>query len=101
MEQEFDMYKVYDVTPINGYDPLKDVSEVSQTGFVDLNTCWKNNSIPSDIDIDEDSFDGVDNPASLLSNPKDVFDMALQRETIGNYKAPSNIPSGEGAASVE
>lgn len=67
------------------YNPLTDVAEVSQNGFVDLVTAFANNSIPSNIEGVEENFNNIDEPGNILRKPKDVFDAMQLRQTISDY----------------
>lgn len=76
------------------FDPLRDIRDVDQTGYVDLALAFAMNSIPANIEADVDSYNGIEDPASILGSPKDVFEAAQMRESIGSYNPPSNNPDG-------
>lgn len=67
------------------YNPLTDVAEVSQNGFVDLVTSFANNSIPSNIEGVEENFNNIEEPSNILRKPKDVFDAMHLRQTLSDY----------------
>lgn len=67
------------------YNPLTDVAEVSQNGFVDLVTAFANNSIPSNIEGVEENFNNIEEPGNILRKPKDVFDAMQLRQTLSDY----------------
>lgn len=62
------------------YSPARDLSPVSQTGFVDLKNAFANNSIPSQIVGAETDYNGIDDPACILGRPSDVFE-AMEMES--------------------
>lgn len=62
------------------FNPSKDVSPVSQTGFIDLKNAFANNSIPSQVVGAESDYNGIDEPASILGRPSDVFE-AMEMES--------------------
>ena len=70
------------------FNPIKDISPVSQTGFVDLKNAFANNSIPSQIVGAETDYNGIEEPSSILGRPSDVFE-AMEMETyvrsVGSY----------------
>lgn len=62
------------------FDPVRDVCPVSQTGFVDLNSAFANNFVPSVAENAESDYNGIEDPASILGRPRDVFE-AMQMES--------------------
>lgn len=56
------------------YNPVKDISDVDQFGFIDLQECLANGEVPSTIADSEDQYNGIDDPNEILGKPSDVFD---------------------------
>lgn len=56
------------------YDPKRDNTPVSQTGFVNLNDAYINHCIPSVIDDTDVAFNDIEDPSSILGKPGDVFE---------------------------
>lgn len=56
------------------YNPDKDVHEVDQFGFVDLQKCLANGEVPASIADSEDAYNGIEDPSEILGKPSDVFD---------------------------
>lgn len=56
------------------YNPVKDISDVDQFGFVDLQECLSNGEVPATIADSEDQYNGIDDPNEILGKPSDVFD---------------------------
>ena len=56
------------------FDPVKDIYEVDQFGFIDLQECLANGEVPSSIADSEDQYNGIEDPAEILGKPSDVFD---------------------------
>ena len=50
-----------------GFNPEVDLQEVDQFGFVNLAECYENGIIPSSLDLTDESFNGVQNPGTLIS----------------------------------
>lgn len=75
------------------YDPLKDVHPVEQFGFINLVDCISEGVVPSDLSIDDSSFNGVEEPASLLGRPSDVFDAIRRAEYVQNGSAKADSSS--------
>ena len=77
------------------FNPARDVVSVSQTGFIDLKNAFANNSIPSQIVGADTDYNGIDDPASILGRPTDVFE-AMEMESYvkiaGSYKRTSKVP---------
>lgn len=78
-----------------GYDKASDKQRVDETGFIDLNAAYAHNTIDGNLNVVEANYNGIEDPASIMGSPKDVFDAANYRQTLSDYKAPSNNPSGE------
>lgn len=55
------------------YDPLMDVEEVDQFGFVDLREAFLNGSVPGDIVADETKYNGIEDPDAVGSRADDQF----------------------------
>lgn len=64
------------------YNPVMDLSSVSQTGFVDLKNAFANNSIPSQIVGAETDYNGIEDPASILGRPSDVFEAMVMESYV-------------------
>lgn len=62
------------------FDPVKDKTPVSDTGYVDLKSAFVNNAIPSQVAGTEEDYNGIDDPSSILGKPSDVFE-ALEMES--------------------
>ena len=56
------------------YNPITDITPVSQTGWIDLAECFRNSSVPTMIDDSEVAYNGIEDPASILGKPADVFE---------------------------
>ena len=56
------------------FDPKKDIHEVDQFGFIDLQECLANGEVPSTIADSEDQYNGIDDPGEILGKPSDVFE---------------------------
>ena len=56
------------------YNPTTDITPVSQTGWIDLAECFRNSSVPTMIDDSEVAYNGIEDPASILGKPTDVFE---------------------------
>lgn len=83
-----------------GYDPAKDIAPVDQVGFIDLHDAFVNGSIPGDLGVNDESFNGVDDPASLMDRPSDKFDAYRKADYVhkGMSVATSAAPAEAGVA---
>lgn len=68
------------------FNPVKDKSPVSNTGFVDMKSAMVNSAIPSQIPGTEDDYNGIEDPASILGKPRDVFEAMDMQRHINDYK---------------
>lgn len=68
------------------FDFQRDLHEVSQSGFVDLNDAIITNQIPSDLSTPEESFN--DMPVSeCIGRPSDVFDGMEYSSAVNSHIA--------------
>lgn len=56
------------------FDPKKDIYDVDQFGFIDLQECLANGEVPASIADSEDQYNGIEDPGEILGKPSDVFD---------------------------
>lgn len=56
------------------FDSVRDLCEVSQTGYIDLVSAFVSGSVPSQIADTEDDYNGIEDPQSILGRPLDVFE---------------------------
>lgn len=59
---------------------------VDQLGFVDVVKIMNTNSLPATTADGADSFNGIDDPSSILGKPTDVFDAMAMQSAINDYK---------------
>lgn len=73
------------------YNEVTDLSDVDQFGFVDLVECMSNGQVPSTVSDTEVSYNDIDDPASILGKPADVFEAYRMQDyvkTAGKKTAP-------------
>lgn len=56
------------------FNPARDLQAVDQFGFVNLADAFTKGVIPGALDMTEESFNGVQNPGTLIARSQDVFD---------------------------
>lgn len=65
------------------FNPVTDLQEVEQFGFVDLVKSSAEGFVPSDIGTSAENFDGEDlDPESLLGRPSDRFEAMRMQENL-------------------
>lgn len=73
------------------FNKQRDLQEVEQFGFVDLNKAYDKGVIEGSVSLVDESFNGVVNPATLISRSHDVFDSLRKaryvRETLKKLSA--------------
>lgn len=74
---------VYDKFPFN---PAKDRTPVSTTGFIDLKSAFVNHTIPSNIAESDTDYNGIEDPNSILGKPRDAFEAMDMQKHINEYK---------------
>lgn len=72
------------------FDPIKDKKPVSGSGFVDLKSAMVNHTIPSNIAESDLQYNGIEDPASILGKPRDVFEVMDMQKSINEYKPSEN-----------
>lgn len=71
------------------FNPVKDKTPVSVNGYVDMKSAMVNFAIPSQIPGTDDDYNGIDNPASILGKPRDVFEAMDMQKHINSYQPES------------
>ena len=79
------------------YNPLADLSPVSQTGYINLSECLANNVVPTTIDNEEVAYNQIEDPNEILGSPKDVFE-AFRMAGYVNDSGKKEGESGVAAA---
>lgn len=75
-------------TYICRYNPKKDIKRVSPTGALDLKAAFANNAIPSDLQVTEAKFNGIDDPSAIAGRVKNTIDAEVMQRSIRDYKPP-------------
>lgn len=70
------------------YDPVRDLQDVEQNGWVDLAKANALGSVPSDLDASDLQFNEIDDPNSILGRPRDSFESAQMAKSIADYVPP-------------
>lgn len=58
-------------------------------GFISLVDAYNNNVVPQNTPLTEESFDGVEDPSTIIGSPRDVFERAQYNHTVANYSPKS------------
>lgn len=82
-----------------GFDEVKDLAEVDQFGAIDLRSAFVNSSVPENVEISAESFNGVDDAQSLVGRPSDVFDAIRKADYVAS-RAASAAKATEGATAT-
>lgn len=73
------------------FNKERDLQEVEQFGFVDLNKAYDKGVIEGSVSLVDESFNGVVNPATMIARSHDVFDSLRKaryvRETLKKLSA--------------
>lgn len=56
------------------YDPIKDLQEVDQFGFINLREAVANGVIPASAQVTEDSYNEIEDLNSIVGKPSDIFE---------------------------
>lgn len=74
------------------FDPSRDMREVDPLGYVDLGKALMSGIVPSDVTGNMSSYNGIENPESILGTPSDVFESLRMIDTINQSSAESGQP---------
>ena len=85
---------------IYGYDPAKDIAPVDQFGFVDLRSAFLNHTIPGDLSVNSEDYNGVDDPSSLMGKSSDVFDALRKASYVKSAEASAAAAKAAEASSA-
>ncbi len=69
------------------FDNQKDYREVEDFGYVDLIKCLQTGAVPSDVTGSMSSYNGIDDPTSIIGTPTDVFDAMRMSSTLSAESA--------------
>lgn len=82
-------------------DPAVDLHAVNPLGEVNLRKAFVNGSVEGMVAFSDESFNGVQDPGSLLPRPKDQFERMRQgqyvRESLRAAQADAEAGHTEGA----
>lgn len=67
------------------YNEDVDICDVDQYGFVDLVECLSNGVVPSSISNTEADYNDIEDPASILGKPRDVFEAYKMADYIKEH----------------
>lgn len=56
------------------YNPVTDISAVSQRGYIDIVACFMNGEVPANVTEDDELYNGIDNPSEVGANVTDIFE---------------------------
>lgn len=77
---------------ILGFDKKRDIREVSQNGFVDLASAYKNGIVPSNASESDLSFGNIESPNNIAGRPHDAFEAMRMNKAFAEHL--SNKESG-------
>lgn len=77
------------------FNPKVDKSPVSLLGYVDLKSAMVNHALPSQIAESEADYNGIEDPASIMGRPTDVFEAMEMQSHINSASSESSDASKE------
>ena len=85
------------------FDPNVDICEVDQFGFTNLRQAFLTGTIEGTSALDDESFNGVDDPSSLLPAAKDIFESYRQANALrsASIKAAAAEAAAASSAAAE
>lgn len=81
------------------FDKYRDIQEVDQFGFIDLVKSFQNGYVEGNSDIKAEAFNEIEDPASIIGKPSDVFEALRMQDTViesvKSASAKKSEPSSE------
>ena len=87
------------VPVVADFNPLADIEEVDQFGWLDLRQAFLTGTVEGSLAPEDASYNGIDDPSSLLGAPKDTFEAIRQANAVA--KASSVKSAAAAAAPTE
>lgn len=72
------------------FDKNKDYREVEDFGYVDLIKCLQTGAVPADVTGSMSSYNGIDDPSSIIGTPTDVFEAMRMSTTLSAESATTD-----------
>lgn len=82
------------------FDPVKDLEEVIQEGYLSIADCLEHGVVPGDLAMsDGDEGNGIEDPSRISGHVRDVFHAERVRKSLAAAAAaaPVDSPSPERA----
>lgn len=77
------------------YNPVEDIKPVDSFGWLDLASAYVNKTVPSDTVTQDTEYNGIDDPASILGKPTDVFHALRMQDSIEAAVSSQNDSKSE------
>lgn len=71
---------------ITTWNPKRNKKAVDQFGFVDVVKIINSNTLPATEADGAEAYNGIEDPASILGKPHDVFEAMAMQSAINDYK---------------
>lgn len=76
------------------YNDVCDIQATDQTGFVDVGEAIRNGFVPGSMNPDTMVYNDIEDPASIMPNATDIFDLYRKNDYVQGYK-PSTPEADE------
>lgn len=70
------------------YNPRRDIKKVEPDAALDLKNAFATNTVPSNLEGAQGSYNGVDDPSGIM-RITDPIDAAMKERYIKDYKKPT------------
>ena len=77
------------------FNEERDIQEVDQFGFIDLAECLSNGEVPTLIDGEDVSYNGIEDPSAILGKPDDIFSLYRMNDYVQSVTPTEGAPSDE------
>ena len=67
------------------HDFERDIQEVDQFGFIDLAKANATSSIDVPLQLQDEKFNGIEDPRSIAGRPSDTFEIAQMSKAVVDY----------------
>lgn len=83
------------------FNEKTDLHETDQVGYIDLNKVFETGVIEGAASFDDNSFNGILDPADILPRPHDSFERIRQGEYVRSALAASSAKPEPGQSKTE
>ena len=75
------------------FDPVKDIHDVDNFGYINLAEAYANGVVDSDINDLDLSYNEIDDPSTIVGKPRDIFETYSMMDYVKTYGKKESEPA--------